>query len=77
MTLIHYDTPLMRHPDAHSQANRLAPAIHLALRIVRSLDDGLTRLSEARRRRREQRALDALPLDLRKDLGWPAGDIRE
>jgi hypothetical protein len=76
MTLLHYDTPLIRHPDAHSQANRLAPALQLALRIVRSLGDGLTRLADARRRRREQRALENLPFDLRKDLGWPAGDIR-
>jgi hypothetical protein len=69
MTLLHYDTPLIRNPDAHS------PAIQLALRIVRSLSDGLTRLADARRRRGEQRALENLPFDLRKDLGWPAGDI--
>lgn len=75
MTLLHYDTPLIRHLDAHSQANRLAPAIQLALRIVRTLGDGLIRLADGRRRRLDQRALDSLPFDLRKDLGWPAGDI--
>jgi hypothetical protein len=44
-------------------------------RLVRSISDLLTRIADAERRRREQRALEALPFDLRKDLGWPAGDI--
>lgn len=30
---------------------------------------------EWHRRREEDRALEAMPFDLRKDLGWPAGDM--
>jgi hypothetical protein len=67
MTLLHYDTPL---PSSAS------PALRPAHSIVRALGGLLHRAADARRRYSEQRALDALPLDLRKDLGWPAGDIR-
>jgi hypothetical protein len=69
MTLLHFDTPLIRSPRAPSAG------IPLPFSAVRSLGALLTRLAEAGRRRREQRALDAMPFDLRKDLGWPAGDI--
>jgi hypothetical protein len=69
MTLLHFDTPMIPRPRAK------AHALHRMARLVRSISDLLTRIADAERRRREQRALEALPFDLRKDLGWPAGDI--
>ncbi len=46
-------------------------------RLANSLQ-GLARAVAAHRRhRRELKALEAMPFDLRKDLGWPAGDIRD
>jgi hypothetical protein len=69
MTLIHYDTPLIRRPPAtavSAQATRT---------VVSALGRLFTHLADARRRRLDQRALENLPFDLRKDLGWPAGDI--
>ncbi len=69
MTLIHYDTPLIRRPQATAVSGQATRT------VVSALGRLFTRLGDARRRRLEQRALESLPFDLRKDLGWPAGDI--
>lgn len=69
MTLIHYDTPLIRRPQATAVSEQATRT------VVSALGRLFTRLAGARRRRLEQRALESLPFDLRKDLGWPAGDI--
>ncbi len=69
MSLVHCDTPILCQPRAEFSAT------HLAERAVRFLGELSGKMAAARRRRQEQRALDALPFDLRKDLGWPAGDI--
>jgi hypothetical protein len=69
MSLVQCDTPIPCQPRAEFSATRLAQ------RAVPFLGDLLSRLAEARRHRLQQRALDSLPFDLRKDLGWPAGDI--
>lgn len=75
MTMVCCDTPITR-PEltriptpggmAKAAAGRLADSVN---RLARGLADG-------HRRRRDAAALAALPLDLRKDLGWPAGDMR-
>ena len=70
MSLVHCDTPLPCQPRADLSATRLAEPAILFLGAF------LTRIAAARRRRQELRALEAMPFDLRKDLGWPAGDIR-
>ncbi|MDH4438860.1 MAG: hypothetical protein QE284_00545 [Rhizobium sp.] len=70
MTLFQHDAPILGRPRGAALAH---PAMQA---VVAALANGPKRLAEANRRRREQRALDALPFDLRKDLGWPAGDIR-
>ena len=66
MTLVHFDTPMTRFLRGAPAANRPA---HLFVKATSAI-------AAWRRHREEQRALDAMPLDLRKDLGWPAGDIR-
>ncbi|KQW26961.1 hypothetical protein ASE36_19415 [Rhizobium sp. Root274] len=70
---MHYDTPLGISPTAPSSASLARRAAHA---VLGTLGDLARCAAEAQRRRSEQRALDALPLDLRKDIGWPAGDIR-
>lgn len=74
MTLVHFDTPIARALRGAPAANRPArlPAnlpAHLVVKAIAAINDW-------RMRRRDQRALESLPLDLRKDLGWPAGDMR-
>jgi hypothetical protein len=72
MTMVCCDTPMER--SAAPTPAELAKAA--AGRLATSLD-GLARAIAAHRRRRlDQKALEALPFDLRKDLGWPAGDMR-
>lgn len=66
MTLVSFDTRIARHrsrPSASADRFRLLKA---------AIDDFM----RWRVRRQEQKALDALPLDLRKDLGWPSTDGR-
>ncbi|EHS49196.1 hypothetical protein PDO_3353 [Rhizobium sp. PDO1-076] len=65
MTLVHFDTPIARSLRGAPAANRPA---HLIVKAIAAINDWSTR-------RREQRTLESLPLDLRKDLGWPAGDM--
>lgn len=72
MTLLHYDTPFRISQTAPSSASLARRWAHF---VVRTLGDFARHAADAQRRRSDQRALDALPLDLRKDIGWPAGDI--
>lgn len=50
-----------------SGSSRAAPLGRVA-RITRRLQDAWTR-------NRTERALEGLPFDMRKDIGWPASDI--
>lgn len=74
MTLVCCDTPTPR-----TARTAPTPAV-LARTVVGRLAthlNGLARgIADRRRIRRDGEALAALPLDLRKDLGWPAGDMR-
>lgn len=73
MTLVCCDTPAISSARA---APTLAVLVKAAAgRLATSLNGLARALAAHRRRRLERAALDALPLDLRKDLGWPAGDI--
>ncbi len=69
MTLVHFDTPIARSLRGVPAANR--PARLPALGIVKAL----AAVNDWRKRREQMRALESLPFDLRKDLGWPAGDM--
>lgn len=66
MTLVHFDTPTARSLRGAPAANRPS---HLIVKAIAAINNW-------RKRRHEQRALESLPLDVRKDLGWPAGDMR-
>ncbi|MFN7010924.1 MAG: hypothetical protein ACK4PN_12920 [Allorhizobium sp.] len=77
MTTVGYDS---RIP---SQSRRLPTVVHpiAAAPLAASLAASLAALVAAsralqswRRRRADARALEALPFDLRKDIGWPASD---
>jgi hypothetical protein len=73
MTMVCCDTSISRTAPAVSTPGEMASraAGHLATKLT-----GLVNAFAARRRRRlDQRALEGLPFDLRKDLGWPGGDI--
>ncbi|MFN3721352.1 MAG: hypothetical protein ACK4UW_20845 [Rhizobium rhizophilum] len=68
------DTPITRTapavPTPGDMASRAAG--HLAAKL-----NGFARaIADNRRRRRDAAVLAALPFDLRKDLGWPADDMR-
>ncbi|MFA7415026.1 MAG: hypothetical protein WC048_11115 [Rhizobium sp.] len=46
---------------------------HLAISgVFRPLAAAAGRVNRWHRRRLEERAIEAMPFDLRKDLGWPA-----
>lgn len=70
MTLVHFDTPTARSLRGAPAANR--PARLPAHWIVKAI----AAINNWRARREQLRALESLPFDVRKDLGWPAGDIR-
>ncbi|WP_159953116.1 hypothetical protein [Rhizobium sp. 18065] len=70
MTLVHFDTPIARSLRGAPAANRPSHlSAHLIVKAIAAINNW-------RKRRQEQRALESLPLDVRKDLGWPAGDMR-
>ena len=88
MTMVCCDTPISRltsrtipRLNINTESNGLAVArtlderaSHAADRLVtliRTLSRGL---AERRRRRLDAAALEALPFDMRKDLGWPSRD---
>jgi hypothetical protein len=73
MTMVCCDTPISRTAPAVPTPGEMASraAGHLATKLT-----GLVNAAVAhRRQRRNAAALAALPFDLRKDLGWPAGDM--
>ncbi len=49
-------------------------ASHAADRLVTLIRTLSRAIADHRRRRLDAAALEALPFDLRKDLGWPSGD---
>ncbi|MCC8933435.1 hypothetical protein [Rhizobium sp. 'Codium 1'] len=72
MTMVCCTAPITRTAPAVPTTVDMArrAAAHLATKL-----NGLAHaIAEDRRRRRDAAALAALPFDLRKDLGWPAGD---
>jgi len=72
MTMVCSVSPMS--PSA-TTAPTLAGLARAAAGRLATVVNGLARtVAEHRRRRIDQRALEALPFDLRKDLGWPAGD---
>ncbi|ODS57270.1 MAG: hypothetical protein ABS40_06920 [Agrobacterium sp. SCN 61-19] len=92
MTMVCCDTPLPRPRSQTSlrlnaitgQANLTAAtrtlderASHAADRFATALKALARAFADHRRQRLEQAALEALPFDLRKDLGWPAGDTND
>lgn len=73
MTTVGYDSripsqsrrlPTVAHPIAAAPVAASLAALVAASRALQSW----------RRRRADARALEALPFDLRKDIGWPASD---
>ncbi|MGL3605417.1 hypothetical protein ACSV9I_02770 [Rhizobium sp. G187] len=79
MTLFHAETPSVRTGRGSEIAAVIAHiAASLPLRLSSFVSNRIARavdhMRTARRLRREQAALQAMPFDLRKDLGWPAGD---
>lgn len=72
MTMVCSVSPMTPSATAAPTLAGLAKAA--AGRLATSLNGLAHNLAEHRRRRLDQRALEALPFDLRKDLGWPAGD---
>jgi hypothetical protein len=73
MTMVCSVPPITRTGPAAPTLGALAK--HAAGRLATSLNGLAHNLAEHRRHRRDMAALEALPFDLRKDLGWPAGDI--
>jgi len=71
MTMVCCDTPSARTAPTAGEMAKTAAA-----RLAGQINGVARRLAEQRRRRLERAALEALPFDLRKDLGWPAGDMR-
>ena len=63
-------------PAGVRRATALAMAVRIVEVIALFIVTRLERLDDALERRRNARALEALPMDLRKDLGWPSGDMR-
>lgn len=49
-------------------------ASHAADRLATAMKALARAFADHRRRRLDAAALEALPFDLRKDLGWPSGD---
>ncbi len=72
MTMVCCDTQITRTAPAVPTLGDMAARV--AGRLATKLHGLANALAESRRRRLEQRALEAMPFDLRKDLGWPAGD---
>ncbi|MER8732418.1 hypothetical protein NKH28_21695 [Mesorhizobium sp. M1227] len=48
-----------------------APIEEKAMSILSSIGHAVTRYSAARARYRSERAILSLPIELRKDIGWP------
>ncbi|AOG11418.1 hypothetical protein [Agrobacterium sp. RAC06] len=89
MTMVCCDTPLPRPSSrtiprlnartdsagltaaARTLDERASHAADRLATIIRTLSRAL---ADHRRRRLDAAALEALPFDLRKDLGWPSGD---
>lgn len=65
--------------DHRPYLERLSPRFRLipvAARTFAALADWLSRLHAQQTRRRTARELEALPFDVRKDIGWPADDTQ-
>lgn len=92
MTMVCCDTPLPRSSSrpiprmiAGAKRARIASAAStLDERASRAADRIATAMkvlarafADHRRQRLDAAALEALPFDLRKDLGWPAGDTND
>lgn len=88
MTMVCCDTPLPRpvtrtipRLNARTDSAYLTAAQtlderanHAADRLVTLIRTLSRAIADHRRRRLDAAALEALPFDLRKDLGWPSGD---
>lgn len=72
MTMVCSVSPMTPSATAAPTLAGLAKAA--AGRLATWLNGLAHAIADHRRRRLDQRALEALPFDLRKDLGWPAGD---
>lgn len=92
MTMVCCDTPLPRSSSrpiprmiaGAERAHIASAASTLDERASRAADRLATAMKalarafgDHRRRRRDAATLEALPFDLRKDLGWPAGDTSD
>lgn len=64
MTLVGYDCRI-------NVQNRRLPTVAQPITILMSAGRAVWQWQQ---RRAEARALEALPFDLRKDLGWPSAD---
>jgi len=74
MTMVCSVSPMTPSATAAPTLAGLAKAA--AGRLATGLNGLAHTIADHRRRRLDQHALEALPFDLRKDLGWPAGDTR-
>lgn len=89
MTMVCCDTPLPRPvtrtiPQLNASIDSVGltaaartldeRASHAADRLATMIRTLSRALADHRRRRIDAAALEALPFDLRKDLGWPSGD---
>lgn len=74
MTMVCSVSPMT--PSATAAPTVAGMAKAAAGRLANRIDGLACALAEHRRRRLELAALEALPFDLRKDLGWPARDTR-
>ncbi|MBC2773382.1 hypothetical protein H6M51_10935 [Rhizobium sp. AQ_MP] len=72
MTMVCCDSPTT--PSATAAPTLAGIAKAAAGRLATRFDVLASTLADHRRRRLELAALEALPFDLRKDLGWPAHD---
>lgn len=77
MTMVCCDTPIPRAERSRTAAAALTldeRASRAADRLAAAMKAVANAIASHRRRRLDAAALEALPFELRKDLGWPAGD---
>lgn len=78
MTMVCSVTPIERTARSARLPGISTPAALMAAAAggLAAKAHGLIRaMADHRRRHLDARALEALPFDLRKDLGWPGGDM--
>ena len=77
MTIIGYDSRIpsqsRRLPTVMHSATA-SPAASLPAAILAALAATSRQMRSWQQRRADARAIEAMPFDLRKDIGWPASD---